>query len=198
MCNLCNDEHHGIPRRDFIKTMGVSVAGVSLGIGKLNNDQVIDSSMTADNKIATIRCAFLYPPTKTLSDEGYYSWPGSDFNAEGRQIQYMSRIKEIESRLGIRIEMDQKPLDAASDVDKLITEIKATNPDGLLLIPFKKSHYNHIIRIVEETQIPSVILASLGILLMEHIMQLRDRTGVYLINSLDDLDAVESGLKMII
>jgi hypothetical protein len=197
MCNLCNDEHHGMPRRDFVKTMSISLTGVSIGAGKIMNDQVTDSFTSADKKITTICCAFLYPPSKTLEKEGYYSWPGSDFDAEERQIQYMSRIKEIESKLDIRITMDEKPLDEAADVDKFITEIKTTNPDGLLLIPFKKSHYDHIIRIVEETRIPSVILASLGILLMEHIMQLRDRTGVYLINSLDDLEAVESGLKMI-
>jgi hypothetical protein len=197
MCNLCNDEVHGLPRRDFIKTMSVSVAGVSMGA-----DRIIDSLGTfhpgvSEKKITTIRGAFLYPSTKTLDEEGYFSWPGSDFDAEGRQKQYISTLKEIENRLGINIRIDQKPLDMVSEADKFITEIKETTPDGLLLIPFKKSHYDHIIRIVEETQIPTVIMASLGILLIEHIMQLRDRAGVYLINSLDDLDAVESGLKMI-
>ena len=41
MCNLCNEEHHEMPRRDFIKTVSVSVAGVSLGAGKIMNDQGI-------------------------------------------------------------------------------------------------------------------------------------------------------------
>lgn len=110
----------------------------------------------------------------------------------------MARIKEIESKLGIHIEMDQKPLDVASDVDKFIADIKNTNPDGLLLIPFKKiPSWGYVVSIVEETQIPTVILATLGVLLIEHIWQLRDRAGVYMINSLDDLDSVESGLKMI-
>lgn len=197
MCNLCSNENHEMLRRDFIKTVGVSAAGVSLGAGGIIGTAEIVNSYATEKKITTIRGAFLYPPSKTLDEEGYYSWPGADFDAEGRQKQYISRIKEIESNLDIGIEMDQKPLDALSDVNKFIAEIKTTNPDGLLLIPFKKSHYDHIIRIVNETQIPTVILASLGILLIEHIMQLRDRKGVYLINSLDDLDAVESGLKMV-
>jgi hypothetical protein len=197
MCNLCNNEAYRMPRRDFIKTVGVSVAGVSLGASGIMNTAGTGSNAAADKKIAAIRGAFLYPPSKTLEKEGYYSWPGADFDAEGRQKQYMSRIKEIETKLGMVIEMDQKPLDAVSDVNKFISEIKTKNPDGLLLIPFKKSHYNHIIRIVEETQVPTVVLTSLGILLMEHIMQLRDRKGVYLINSLNDLNAVESGLNII-
>jgi len=197
MCSLCNDEDHLIPRRDFIKTVGVSAAGISLGAGKILNEQIIAGSEAVNKDIATICGAFLYPPTSKLDKEGYYSWPGSDFKAEARQIQYLSRIKEIESNLGVNIKMDEQSLDTASDVDKFISKLKTENPDGLLLIPFKKSHYDHIIRIVEQTKIPTVVLATLGVLLIEHIMQLRDHKGVYLIHSLDDLNAVESGLKMI-
>jgi len=197
MCNLCINDDHGIPRREFIKTVGISSAGIYLGTNGIMSAPGIVSPTTDYNKKARIRCAFLYPPSNILEAEGYYSWPGADFDAEGRQKKYMSRIKEIESKLGIQIETDPKPLDAVEDVDKLIAELKTINPDGLLLIPFKKSHYDHVVRIVEETQIPTVILATLGILLIEHINQLKDRPGVYLINSPDDLDAVENGLNMI-
>ena len=197
MCNSCSNECHGMPRRDFIKTMGASVAGVSLGTIRIMDSTGITGSAAPGAKIATIRGAFLYPPTKVLEEQGYYSWPGSDFDAEGRQRKYMFRIKEIEANLGINIEMDQEPLDAVSDVDKFIAGIKVTNPDGLLLIPFKKyPPHGHIIRIVEETRIPTVILASLGVFQNRHARDL-DRPGVYMINSLDNLKAVESGLKMI-
>lgn len=198
MCKLCEDEQHGMPRRDFIKTMSVSVAGVTLGADRLMDPAGIVSYAAAEKKIANIRGAFLYPPSKTLDEEGYFSWPGSDFDAEGRQKQYMSRIKEIERKLNIRSEMDEKPLDLVSDVDKFIAEIKITNPDGLLLILFKKSpHWDHILRIVKEVQIPTVILATLGVLQGSMVRQVIDRPGVYMINSPDNLDAVESGLKMI-
>lgn len=198
MCNQCCNEYHEMPRRDFIKTVGVSVAGVSLGAGGIMSSEGMISSSGVDKKIPDIRGAFLYPPSKTLDEEGYYSWPGADFDAEGRQIQYMNRIKEIESKLAMRIEMDQDPLDVVSEVDRFITGIKTTKPDGLLLIPFKKlPSWDYIVRIVEETQIPTVILASLGILQGSMVRQLIDRPRVYVINSLDNFDAVEEGLKMI-
>lgn len=198
MCNSCSNEDHGMPRRDFIKTVGVSVAGVSLGASGILGTGGIVNSAAADKKITAIRVAFLYPPSTTLEAEGYFSWPGSSFDAEGRQKQYMSRIKEIESKLGIHIEMDQKPLVEVSEVDRFIAEIKTEKPDGLLLIPFKKApSWSYVVRIVEETQIPSIVLATIGVVLIDHLWQLRDRAGVYMISSLDDLDAVESGLKMI-
>jgi L-fucose isomerase-like protein len=93
--------------------------------------------------------------------------------------------------------VDEKPLNDAQSVARFIDEVKRSKPDGLLLVIFKKGHWEHVNRIVEETKIPSVVLATLGILLVDHINQLHRKPGVYLINSLDNLDAVEEGMKMI-
>ena len=59
------------------------------------------------------------------------------------------------------------------------------------------NRWGHVIDIVEETGIPTVVLTTLGILLVDHIKQLHRRSGVYLINSLDNLNAVEDGMRMI-
>jgi len=187
-----------VPRRDFIKTIGVSTAGVIVGAGHLVLADGTGNSSPAARTEVTIRGAFLYPPSGTLEVGGYFSWPGSTFDAEGRHVQYAARIKEIGRKLGMRIDMQQKPIQDASDVDQFIAGNKASNPDGLLLIPFKKSPcFDYLVRIVEQTKIPSVVLATLGVLLIEHIWRLKDQTGVYFISSLDDLSAVEKGMRMI-
>jgi L-fucose isomerase-like protein len=94
--------------------------------------------------------------------------------------------------------MDMKPLDLNTDVDRFIAETKGTKPDGLLLIPFKKAPSgDQVMKIINETKIPAVVLATLGVLLIGQIKQFSDHNGVYMINSLDNLDAVENGLKMI-
>ena len=198
MCHLCNNEDHEMPRRDFIKTVGISAAGMSLGADWIIDSAGVERNSAKEDKTTLIRGAFLYPPTRVLDEEGYFSWPGSDFDAEGRHKQYMSDIKQIERRLGVRIEMEQNPLDTVTDVDKFISATKRAVPDGLLLIPLKKlPHWDHVIRIVDETKIPAVILATLGILQGSHVRQVIDRPGVYMINSLDNMDAVETGLRMI-
>ena len=46
----------------------------------------------------------------------------------------------------------------------------------------------------KKTKIPTVILATLGVLQGSHVRQVIDRPGVYMINSPDNLEAVESGL----
>ena len=197
MKTLQTDSMWELPRRDFIKTMGVTAAGISLGSKELIGSTSSADTSRKEKAPVTVRGAFVYPPTKELDKVGYYSWPGSTFDAEGRQRKYMSRIKEIERNLGISILMDEKPLGEQNSVTKFINQVKQSKSDGLLLIPFKKGHWEHVVRIVEEVQIPTVILATLGVLLISYVRQLQDRTGVYVISSQDNLDAVANGMNMI-
>ena len=104
----------------------------------------------------------------------------------------------MERTLGIRIAMDDKPLDTVAEVDEFIARAKIAKPHGLLLIPLKKTpHWDHVVRIVDQARIPTVILATLGVLQGSHVRQVIDLPGVYMINSPDNLDAVENGLRMV-
>ena len=83
-------------RRMFLKAASGTAAGLSL-----NSHQLFGSLATAQQtgqtkRPAIVRAAFIYPPTASLRKVGYYSWPGSTFDAEGRQAQYTSKLKAIE------------------------------------------------------------------------------------------------------
>jgi len=186
-----------MPRREFLRTVGAAAAGISMDSNDVIGAGASEGRSSREKGICTVRGAFLYPPTEKLIEAGYYSWPGSSFDAEGRQVKYMGRIRKMEKKLGMSIIMDEKMIDEEPDVNRFINEVKRSKPDGLLLIPFKKSHYEHVTRIIEEVRIPTVVLATLGILLNNHINQLHKKSGVYLINSLDNLDEVEYGMGMI-
>ncbi len=168
-----------------------------MGAGSVVANASLTQASKGQKKTAVIRGAFIYPPTESLRKVGYYSWPGSTFDAEGRQEQYMGRLREMERKLGVRIEMDEKPLDEEASVNRFIADVKKSKPAGLLLIPFKKGHWPHVMRILDETETPSVVLATIGILLAPHIESIHNRKGVYFINSLDNLDAVEYGMRAI-
>ncbi len=187
-------QHSGMDRRDFLTTMG-TVAGY-IAISAVNPTSSAGKS-TAQKGTPTVMGAFIYPPTEELDKVGYYSWPGSTFDAEGHQAQYMQQIGNIGQELEMNIFMKQTPLDEERSVTEFINEVKAKKPDGLLLIPFKKGHWGHVTRIVKETKIPSVVLATLGVLLVGHIRELHEEPGVYMISSLDNFDAVEYGMRMI-
>lgn len=193
-----SDQTHGgsLSRRGFMQTVGVTAAGVTIAANMAQG--IVSPPETGRKKRAAIvRGAFLYPPTSTLEAAGYYSWPGSGFDAEGHQREYTSQLEGMADRLGMNIAVEKTALDTEEHVSRFIGEVKASAPDGLLLIPFKKGHWSHVTRIMEETGLPTVILATLGVLLVDHIAPVHRKPGVYLINSLDNFGAVENGLRMI-
>jgi len=183
-----------LDRRDFLAAAGITYGAVAFPWLKADAGE---SGETGREKgAATVRGAFLYPPSEKLRKPGaWWSWPGKDFDAEGRQKNYMDRLKSIEQNLGMRISMDDKPLDTEASVARFINDVKRSKPDGLLLVPFKGGHFVHINRILNEVKVPTVIFSSLGV--QHGSLKKYFRTGIYMVSSLDNLDAVEYGMRMI-
>jgi len=186
-----------ISRRAFLQAAGGTAAGLSLSSPHWLGSLAMAQPAGPPKRPAVVRVAFIYPPTASLRKVGYYSWPGSTFDAEGRQRQYTLGLQAIERKLGMRISVEPQALDENVSVTRFINEIKTNPPDGLLLVPFKKGHFPHVTRIVQETQVPTIVRATLGLLLVGHVRELHRKPGVYMINSLDNLDAVEQGMNMI-
>ncbi|MBN1853925.1 MAG: hypothetical protein JW829_14425 [Pirellulales bacterium] len=183
-------------RRDFLAALGVS-GTIALGSHPAFASLLESTDRGRSKDPAVIYGAFTYPPTKTLQAEGYYSWPGSSFDAEGREKRYTEELRKIESEMGLRIWISDSPLDTKEQTQQFIEKVKQDKPDGLLLIPFKKGHWPHVTWIIQETGIPAVVLATMGVLLVGHVREMYRTPGVYMINSLDNLEAVAYGLKMI-
>jgi hypothetical protein len=185
-----------LSRRTFLQAMGGTATTLSLSTHPWLGSLALAQPAGGAKKPAIVRAAFLYPPTGSLREAGYYSWPGSNFDAEGRQRQYTGKLRALEAKLGIRVSTESTPLDEAAAVTRFISEVKAEPPDALFLVPFKKGHWPHVTRIVEETKVPTVVLATLGVLLVGMVRELQHKSGVYMISSLDNFDAVEQGLRL--
>jgi hypothetical protein len=194
MKNDSDRDGFGISRRAF---------GIALGAGNALSATPghgqSPSSVTGGSKTPVyLKVFFAYRPIEKLRDAGYYSWPGAGFDAEGRQAQYTRRLEEIGRELNLRIDVDKQPVDVSTQEDACVASIRQARPDGLLLVILKKSHYENVVRILNQVDLPAVVLAPLGILLSDQVKKLNRRPGVYLVNSLDeDLGAVRLGLKMI-
>jgi len=149
---------------------------------------------------AAVRAVFLYPPSKTFATnpDGWWSWPGNDFDAEGRQKRYTEAFRQIEKKLGTRIAVDPRPVATAAEAEGLAKQIQASPPDGLLLLMFYNGSLTQaelLLKAAAEKQTPVVFFIGLGV---KHgpVGQYR-RPGVYFIQSLDNLRAIEYGLRMI-
>ncbi len=184
----------GVSRREF----GLVLGGLSGFSGLPAASGAVSNVPSAGPKTpACVKVIFAYPPSARLQQEGYYSWPGSGFDAEGRQAQYTKRLEEMGRELNLRIEVQKQALDLESEVEPCLASIRQAGLDGLVLVPLKKSHFDHVVRILDGAGLPAVIFAHQGILLNAQIQKVNRRAGVYLINSLDNFEALRMGLKMI-
>ena len=81
----------GCGRRDFLTAMGMAAGGLAFtAIGARGSED--EAKPRRAKEPAVVRAVFLYPPSTTFSEnpDGWWSWPGNEFDAEGRQKQYMS------------------------------------------------------------------------------------------------------------
>jgi hypothetical protein len=143
---------------------------------------------------------FVYPPSKSFSadPDGWWSWPGNEFDAEGRQERYTSALREISAKLQMTIQSGAAPVATLEDARVFAREIHADPPDGVLLVLFYNRSMEQadlILKAAEERGVPVVLFIGLGV---KHgpVTSYR-RPGVYLIQSLDNLAAIEYGMRMI-
>jgi hypothetical protein len=186
-------------RRTFLATIGAAYGTLSIPLLKVNAAGSKRLKLRKKEG-AAVRAVFLYPRSTTFSDDpdGWWSWPGNEFDAEGRQKSYMATLKEIEKRLGMKIITENKSVVDNEDAEHLIREIKATRPDGLLMIMFYNRSLPQADMILDAAQklnIPTVFFIGLGV---KHgsVSHYR-RPGVYFIQSLDNIEAIEYGMRMI-
>ena len=189
---------YSLDRRQFLATAGLAGAATVLPWVKAAVAQNVPPVRKKQG--ATVRAVFLYPPSEAFSGDpdGWWSWPGNQFDAEGRQKKYMAALGEMESRLGMKIIMENRSVASNADAERVIRELEASRPDGLLLIMFYNVSLPQADLFLEAAQkldLPAIFYIGLGV---KHgpITAYR-RPGVYFIQSLENLGAIESGLQMI-
>lgn len=151
----------------------------------------------------TIRAIFCYPPSSTYADDpdGWWSWPGNDFDAEGRQQQYTEVLTRMGQRLEMNIAMDESSVWTAEQIDGWVNRLEDDRPDGLLIVLFANHSRAMADRLCEASlrlEIPVVFYIALGVC---HgpgpSFRGYRRAGVHFIMSLENFAAIERGLRMI-
>ena len=190
----------GCNRREFINMSGMSTLGLlTMPVVNLFGS-TMEAPKLATKQGARVKTVFIYPPSKTMADDpdGWWSWPGTEFNAEGHQRRHTTEIEKINSKLGMRISIDSNPVADANDVQKIIKELGTEQIDGLLLILFHNWSIplaDSLLLTAEALGIPSVFYIELGV--KHGSIRNYQRPGIYFIQAKDDFDAIESGMRMI-
>lgn len=151
----------------------------------------------------TIRSLFLYPPTESFAGnpDAWWSWPGTDFDAEGRQAKFVEALRGMEQRLDMQIQMDDTSIWTDEHIHAAIGHIEADPPDGVLIVQFYNNstpQADRLIQTAERMGIPVIYYVGLGV---RHgwgrQFQGYRRKGVRFIMSVDNFDAIEESLGQI-
>jgi hypothetical protein len=179
--------------------MGAAAGGITWASTAAGADDAAAPG-AREKRGARVRCVFIYPPSRTFADkpDGWWSWPGNEFDAEGRQKQYTAAFGEMAERVGADIVVDPKPVASAGDAQEFARQLKASPPDGLVLVMFYNRSLKEadlLLKTAKDLTLPTVFFIGLGV---KHGSVARyRRPGVYFIQSLDNLDAIEYGVRMI-
>ena len=189
----------GCSRRDFLATAGMTLSTVAFPWSQIAAGEE-ESPPPRNKQGAKVRATFLYPPSKTFADDpdGWWSWPGNEFDAEGRQQKYTAALQDMAKRLGMEIITEDQSVATNKDAQRLARQIRADSYDGLLLVMFYNRSLQQadlLLQEAEKLNIPTVFFIGLGV---KHgpISHYR-RPGIYFIQSLDNLEAIEYGMRMI-
>ena len=186
----------GCDRREFLTTMGAAAG--SIAFTSFETSAAVPSGAKETTK-AAVRVAFLYRPSGSFAGtDGWWSWPGNEFDAEGRHKQFAAAFREMETRLGIKLTIDETPIATDADAQRLAGELESGTPDGLVLVMFYNRSLGHadvLLKAAEKAGVPAVFYIGLGV--KHGPVSAYRRPGVYFIQSLDNFEALEYGLRMI-
>ncbi|MCU0914260.1 MAG: hypothetical protein MUC88_06845 [Planctomycetes bacterium] len=186
----------GLDRRHFLAAAGLTGAAALFPWAT-----AVPGELSAPRKQgATVRAVFLYPPSETFAGkpDGWWSWPGNEFDTEGRQKQYMTALADMEKRLGMKILTENRSVANNAGAQQVIRELETSPPDGLLLIMFYNvslPQADLFLAAAQKLKLPVIFYVGLGV---KHgpITAYR-RPGVYFIQSLENLGAIEAGMRML-
>jgi len=203
-----NEHGCGCCRRDFLGAVGMAAGGAALEwTGLAAAGEAPGTGDAPKKEPATVRVAFLYPPSASMRREGgWWSWPGNDFDAEGRQAAYTEKLGQIAQKLGVRIDVDAKPLVAAEEVARFVAQVKQARPDAVMLVPFHNRIFDRVNQVIRElapdadkaepgTGIPVVVYSCLGV--KHGSIKGYQRPGCHFIQSLDNFEAMQYAVRMV-
>lgn len=126
----------------------------------------------------------------------WLGWPGTTYDLERHQKEYLGLVEESGRRLEIAMEIEPKPVQDEAGIAALINRVKAGKPDGLLVILQHMGAWGWTERLLKEAGVPLLVFAPVGTSFTGHVINFSRKPGVHVVSSLE-WPAVEAGFRMV-
>ncbi len=189
-----------VSRRHCLKVLSAAAAVAGFGRGLLalpsraegpGPEDHVDAAGLRPAPEVRVDFAFLrMPPPYWLG------WPGTTYDLEGHQQEYLGLFEGSARRLGITATARREPVETEQGMEELIKETRARRPDGLLVTVLHMSCWRWAERLAREAGVPLILFAPVGTAFTGHVRAVSRMRGVHVVSSLL-WPAVEAGLRMI-
>lgn len=193
-CGCC------LSRRQCLKLLSTAALGSTLPSGAfaaLKSDtphytDYIDPAGLRPRPKVRITAAIIQMPTPY-----WLGWPGTTYDLEGHQKNYLSKLRASAAKLGIDLDLVEKPIQDEAGMTALLNQVKAQKPHGLFTLLQHMNCWGWADRLSRESGTPHIVFAPIGVSFTGHVAEISRRPGTYVASTLD-WSAAEAGLRMVV
>jgi hypothetical protein len=116
------------------------------------------AAQTTPGSKAIIRVVFIRPEEPVV-----VSWPGGNCDVAAQQALFTKTLTEAATQLGVRLEVEAKPMSKPDEVGRYLAQIKKTPSHGLIVCAMELTLWPLVDQIVEKRGgIPTIVYSNLS------------------------------------
>jgi L-fucose isomerase-like protein len=154
-------------------------------------DDFIDPATLRPRPRVRVAATFLEMPRPV-----WLGWPGTTYDLDGHQQEYAALLEQSAGKLGIEVARAPQAINSEDGMNGWLQQLKASPPDGVLIMLQHMQCWTWVTKIAQETGIPVLVFAPVGTAFTGHVDQASRLRNVHVISTLA-WSAVEDALRMV-
>ena len=189
-CRTCKAS--GCPlvnRRSFLAGAGAMAAAAEMGLFDFASSLFAAEPKPAGKPVVNV--VFIRPEKPLI-----VSWPGGNCDTDAQQALFTKTLADAAEQLGVRLEVQAKPMDSPEAVNAFLEQNKKAPPDGLIVVAMCLFRWNYVDQIVENRgDVPTVVYSNLSAF-TQHFQRARKVPKTY-IGATQDVSWLAFALRML-
>lgn len=192
-CDIPQDAAHSlrtIGRRNFLITMGASALAIDMGLFDFASSVLAEQRDAA--KKTVVHAVFVRPK----ADRYWMGWPGTAYDINARQADYVNTLTRAAESLGIQLELLSEPLHDKAAVNTYVEQLKKYPPDGVVVTIMDLYRWPDVYDFVKNRgDIPTVVYSPMGTSFLHNIKPVANAPRTF-IASTQEVDWLAFALRM--
>ncbi len=180
-------------RRRFLKGLGASAVAMQMGLLEFASSVMGAAPKTAGK--CRIMGAFIHPDVEKY----WLGWPGTAYDIKGHQELYTKTIVTAAERLGVTLDLSQKPLFDAGSVNAYLEKVAQTKPDGVLLtcMALHPPGWRAVNQFLDKRgPVPTVVFSPMGTSFTGHLQHSRNSKNAF-VGATQDVEWLATAVRML-